>query len=67
MHMDGFSLALKWAGGTGKALAEKLEVSPAAVTKWKHEGLPEKRALQIERLSGGELRAADLLGWKQSE
>jgi len=57
---------MKWAGGTGKALAEKLGVSSAAVTKWKREGLPEKRALQIERLSGGELRAAELLGWKRA-
>lgn len=51
---------MEWAGGLQIRLAEKLEVSPAAVAKWRRTGIPPDRAIQIERLSKGRLRAVDL-------
>ena len=56
----GISQAIEYAGGTGQALADLLKVTPAAITKWRRQGLPPERAIQLERLSGGELRAIDL-------
>lgn len=58
--MNPFEKAVKWAGGQQIGLAEKLGVSPAAVAKWRRIGIPPERAIQIERLSGGDLRAVDL-------
>ena len=58
--MNGFEKAVKWAGGQQVRLAEKLGVSPAAVAKWRRVGIPPDRAIQLERLSDGALRAVDL-------
>lgn len=60
--MTGIERAIHYAGGTQQALANLLDVSPAAITKWcKRGGLPAGRAIELERLSGGELKAGDLL------
>lgn len=48
--------------GTQADLAFALGVSPVAVHFWvRHDALPPKRALQIERLSGGKFKANELV------
>lgn len=60
--MNGIEKAIEYAGGTGQALADLLDVSPGAITKWRKEGgLPAGRAIELEQVSEGELRAIDLL------
>jgi len=47
----------------GKArLAEALGVERAAVSHWLRYGLPARRAIQIERMTGGRFRARDIVG-----
>lgn len=65
--MNGFDKAVEWAGGLQYRLAEKLGVSAPAVAKWRRQGIPPDRAIQIERLSGGKLRAVDLIDSDQPE
>ena len=53
--------AIRWAGGK-LALARALGVTHAAVSQWVREGgLPSARAIQVERMSGGALRAINLV------
>jgi len=48
---------IEYFGGTMKT-AEKLNIKHPAVSKWgKH--IPELRAYQIEKLTGGQLKAGD--------
>lgn len=58
--MSGFEQAVKWAGSKAE-LARRLGVTNAAVSRWVRDGLPPGQAIEIERLSGGELRAVDLV------
>lgn len=55
-----FEDVLQHFGGTHKALADALGISREAVTMWAGQ-IPESRAFQIEVLSGGKFKAADLL------
>ena len=48
--------AIAWAGGTQALLAEKLGITQGSVSLW-GEPIPPLRQLQIERLSGGALKA----------
>ena len=48
--------AIAWAGGTQALLAEKLGMKQSSVSLW-GDRIPPLRQLQIERLSGGALRA----------
>lgn len=48
--------AIAWAGGTQALLAEKLGVTQGSVSLW-GDRIPPLRQLQLERLSGGELKA----------
>ena len=43
--------------GGGSAAAKALGIAPPSVTMWKDDQIPELRQLQIERLTGGKLRA----------
>lgn len=53
--------AIEWAGSKSE-LARKLGVSKPAVSAWvKQKGLPAGRAIDLERLSGGRLKAVDLV------
>ena len=53
--------AIRWAGGK-LALAKALGVTHAAVSQWLREGgLPPARAIEVERMTGGALRAANLV------
>ena len=53
--------AIKWAGGK-LALAKALGVTHAAVSHWLRDGgLPPARAIEMERLTGGALRAVNLV------
>ena len=53
--------AIEWAGGK-LALAKALGVTHAAVSQWLREGgLPPARAIELERLTGGNLRAVNLV------
>jgi DNA-binding transcriptional regulator YdaS (Cro superfamily) len=47
--------AIAWAGGTQALLAERLGMRQASVSLW--DRVPPLRQLQIEALSGGEVRA----------
>lgn len=53
---------IEYFGGTSKT-AKALGVEPAAVSQWiaKNE-IPPKRAIEIERLTDGALRAVDMIG-----
>ena len=53
--------AIRWAGGK-LALAKALGVTHAAVSQWIREGgLPPARAIEVERMSEGALRAINLV------
>ena len=53
--------AIEWAGGK-LALAKVLGVTHAAVSQWLREGgLPPARAIEVERMTGGALRAVNLV------
>lgn len=54
-----FEQVLEHFGGTHEALANALGITREAVSMWKGE-IPEARAFQIEVLSGGKFKAADL-------
>lgn len=54
-----FQQVLDHFGGTHAALAKALNISRTAVTMWGGE-IPPLRATQIEVVSGGLLKAADL-------
>ncbi len=48
--------------GSQKRMAEALGVDKAAVCQWVAAGkLPPARAIQIERLTGGEFKAVDIM------
>lgn len=54
-------------GGTVET-ARKLGVHPAAVSQWIASGaIPPKRAIQIERITQGALRAIDIMGEEDRE
>lgn len=54
-----FEQVLQHFGGTHESLADALGISREAVTMWRGR-IPEQRAYQIEVLSKGKLRAAEL-------
>lgn len=47
-------------GGTYADLAKFLDVTDAAISQWKRDGIPPARALELERRLEGKIRAADL-------
>lgn len=47
---SGLELAVEALGGTAKALAEALKISPQAVSQW--EQIPGERVIAVERLTG---------------
>lgn len=47
-------------GGQSR-MAEALGVAPANITFWKQSGtMPSRRAVQVERLTGGKFKAVDI-------
>lgn len=46
--------------GTATELAGKLGVNKMAITNWKKRGVPMTRAIEIEKLSNGQIKASDL-------
>jgi hypothetical protein len=46
---------------TQAEIATVLKVTPGAVSNWMRRGIPIKRALQIERMSGGHVKREHLL------
>ena len=54
-----FKQITDWAGSQAD-LARLLGCSRAAVSLWRHTGIPAYRAVQIERLSGGKWKAAQI-------
>lgn len=57
---------IEWAGSQA-ALAKLCNVSRGAVHLWTKEGIPARRAIQIEELSGGKIRASDLCDWRDDQ
>lgn len=51
-------------GGTQETLAKALGIQRTAISMWRGK-VPPLRACQIEVLSGGKFRAADLMGRQQ--
>ena len=50
-----------WFGGEQVRLAKKLGVTKAAVSYWVSEGkMPANRAIQVEQITKGEIKAVDL-------
>lgn len=43
-------------------LAGKMGISKAAISNWKKRGIPLSRALEIEKLTNGQIKASDLRG-----
>lgn len=50
---------IEWAG-TQTTLARLLGVTRGAVSQWRTAGIPPGRAVQIERLTGGKFKAAQI-------
>lgn len=48
--------------GGKSVMADRLGVSPAAVTWWIQNGIPAGKAIEIEKLSKGWFRAKDIVG-----
>jgi len=58
---------IDWFGGRAQ-MARSLGVSRVAITQWaKAGGLPPRRAIQIEALTHGELRAVDIIRGGQDD
>lgn len=52
---------VEWFGSQAE-VARTLKVSPSAVTQWLNSGaIPAQRAIQIEALTKGEIKALDLV------
>lgn len=50
-----------WFGGEQVVLAKKLGVTKAAVSYWVSEGkIPANRAIQVEQITNGAIKAVDL-------
>ena len=47
--------------GTQAELARRLGVDRAAVNQWTKTGMPARRAVEIEKLTGGKFKAVDLM------
>lgn len=57
---------IKHFGGKA-ALAKALNVERSAVSWWLREGLPSRRAVQIERITGGMFKAIEIVGARTDE
>ena len=52
--------------GGRKAMAEALGITPANISQWRAtRKIPAAKAIEIERLTGGDIRAVDLVGFQQ--
>ena len=60
MNKHAFQVAVDFFGSQGK-MARKMGIEPMTVSLWKTNGLPPKRAVQIERLTNGKVTRAELL------
>lgn len=47
--------------GSAKALAKELGVTESAVSQWWDKGIPPARAIEIEQLTNGEIKAIDIV------
>lgn len=50
--------------GSKAALARALGVEKPSVSHWLENGLPARRAIEIERLTEGKIKAVDIMGIK---
>lgn len=50
--------------GSQSELARLLEITRAAVHSWQTIGIPPMQAIQIERITKGHFKAADIVGLK---
>jgi len=53
--------------GSAKALADELGISQSAVSQWQETGIPPTRAIEIERLTGGKIKAIEIMGYTNNE
>ena len=48
--------------GNQAEMARRLKVEPAAISQWLSGGIPPRRAIQIEIMTGGKFKAVKLIG-----
>jgi DNA-binding transcriptional regulator YdaS (Cro superfamily) len=53
--------------GSAKALAEALNISQSAVSQWQDTGIPPTRAIEIEAITGGKIKAIEIMGHNNNE
>jgi DNA-binding transcriptional regulator YdaS (Cro superfamily) len=53
--------------GSHANLARALDVSRAAVSQWRVDGIPAARAIDIEKLTGGKFKAVDITKGREDE
>lgn len=57
-------IAIAASGMNQRQFAEKLGVTRQTLTNWISHGPPAKRALELERISGGKVSVRDCLEWR---
>jgi DNA-binding transcriptional regulator YdaS (Cro superfamily) len=57
-------VAIAASGLNQRQFAEKLKISRQTLTNWLTHGPPAKRAIEIERISGGKVSIRDCLEWR---
>jgi len=50
--------------GNQLGIAKALRIDSAAVAQWRHHGIPPRRAIEIEMITGGKFKAVDLIKGK---
>lgn len=60
MKLEPYEKVIAYFGSQVKA-AKALGISPAAIAQWKGKAIPPRRAIQIEALSQGKIKASDLI------
>lgn len=62
----GFRRAVDFFGSQSE-IARALKISPQAVSKYRFEGFSAESAIELERISGGELKALDVARQRDKE
>lgn len=52
--------------GSAKALADELGISQSAVSQWQVTGIPPTRAIEIERITDGKIKAIEIMEYNNN-